>query len=317
MSTRSMAKSTSGHKTVLAEHVEAIRSLGQTIANVIEIGRRLTECKGIVGQRNFGNWIDNEFDWAERTAQNFMRVYQLSKTESANFADLELPVSSLYLLAAPSTPESVRDEIIARAGGGVKIKHEEVQKAVAEARPARNLVRARNLRTAKLGADVMAKIAGTSLDRADEMDELVILNRGAAKGQLTPEVKQLVEDAAAGKNVSAIAVGGRRKEKVPAKSLRDPSEQDEAASLSPNIYFSATHEERQHFLDVIGVERLLGDMPAEMLAELHRRLVAQYRDQKSEVPLNPTEAALAQVRSESTAADDYPDFPEFFRRTKH
>jgi N6-adenosine-specific RNA methylase IME4 len=59
-------------------------------------------------------------------------------------------------------------------------------------------------RTLELGEAVMARIKNTSLDRADEMDELVILNRGAAPGALTDIVKRLVEDAAAGKDVSAI-----------------------------------------------------------------------------------------------------------------
>ena len=57
----SIAKSTSGHKAALTEHVEVIRSLGrQTIANVIEIGRRLAECKKMVGHKNFGCWLDRE-----------------------------------------------------------------------------------------------------------------------------------------------------------------------------------------------------------------------------------------------------------------
>jgi hypothetical protein len=35
--------------------------------------------------------------------------------KSAKFADLNLPVSGLYLLAQPSTPEEARDEVTARA----------------------------------------------------------------------------------------------------------------------------------------------------------------------------------------------------------
>src|SRR5262245_49444168 len=60
-------------------------------------------------------------------------------------------------------------------------------------------------RALKLGDDVMAKIKGTSLDSAPEMDELITLNRGARLGQLTELVKRLVAEAAAGKDVSAIA----------------------------------------------------------------------------------------------------------------
>lgn len=57
----------------------------------------------------------------------------------------------------------------------------------------------------KLGADNVAKIKGTSLDRADELQELIMLNRGTALGELTDVVRNLIADAAAGKDVSAIA----------------------------------------------------------------------------------------------------------------
>jgi hypothetical protein len=140
----SIAKSTSGHKAALTEHVEVIRSLGkQTIANVIEIGRLLAECKKMVGHRNFGCWLDREFGWSERTAQRFLSVHELAGTKSDKLSDLELPVSSLYLLAAPSTPEVVRNEIIARAESGEKITHKEVQKTIAKVQSARKPARSR------------------------------------------------------------------------------------------------------------------------------------------------------------------------------
>jgi hypothetical protein len=59
-------------------------------------------------------------------------------------------------------------------------------------------------RRAKLG-DVVDRVQGTPLDTAPELDELIRLNRGAAPGELTPIVEQLVADAVAGKPVSARA----------------------------------------------------------------------------------------------------------------
>ena len=133
---RSIAKSTRGHKAALTEHVEVIRSLGkQTIANVIEIGRRLAECKKMVGHKNFGCWLDREFGWSERTAQRFMSIHQLAEAKSDKLSDLDLPISALYLLAAPSTPAPACDEILERAEVGEKIKHAEVKQAIAEAKP--------------------------------------------------------------------------------------------------------------------------------------------------------------------------------------
>jgi len=65
--------------------------------------------------------------------------------------------------------------------------------------------RAKLFRAMKLGEDTITKIKGTSLDSAGEMDELVILNRGAPQGELTDVVRRLVDAAAAGQHVSAIA----------------------------------------------------------------------------------------------------------------
>jgi DUF3102 family protein len=114
----------------LAEHAKAIRALGrQTVANIIEIGRRLTEAKAIAGHGGWLPWLEREFAWKERNARNFMTVYEMSK--SAKFADLDIPISGLYLLAAPSTPEAARAEILDRAEQGEKITVAAVQLAVA------------------------------------------------------------------------------------------------------------------------------------------------------------------------------------------
>jgi hypothetical protein len=128
---------------VLDEHVAQIRKLGKRIVeDVVEIGRRLTECKKILrqilGHGNWLPWLDQEFGWSEATARNFMRVYQLTQSKFANFADLNLPVSALYLLAAPNTPEQARQEIVERAEAGEKLTLAEVTNAVQRAKQAPN-----------------------------------------------------------------------------------------------------------------------------------------------------------------------------------
>jgi len=107
--------------------------------------------------------------------------------------------------------------------------------------------RAMNHRRMKLGDAVVEKIKGTSLDRADEMDELVVLNRGAPEGEQTEIVKQLVERAAAGEAVSAIAegtkVGATRRKKPDLKqawrkrmvAAWEQASRDEQASLIEDL----------------------------------------------------------------------------------
>jgi hypothetical protein len=117
----------------LAEHAAAIRARGKrVVADVIEIGARLTECKRICGHGNWLPWLDREFGWEETTAQRFMRVHELASSKSGNLPDL--PVSAIYLLAAPSRPDEARDEIIARAKAGEKINVEALKETVAKAR---------------------------------------------------------------------------------------------------------------------------------------------------------------------------------------
>jgi hypothetical protein len=118
----------------LAAHAEAIRALGkQMVANVIEIGHRLTICKEALGHGNWLPWLEREFGWAEQSARNFMAVHAMS-LKSPTVGDLNLDMRSLYLLAAPSTPAEVRDEILDRAKRE-KVSHTEVKRAVTEARP--------------------------------------------------------------------------------------------------------------------------------------------------------------------------------------
>lgn len=132
--------------TVLAEHVAAIRALGkQTVENVIEIGRRLTECKKIVGHGNWGCWLDREFAWSERSGQRFMQVFKLAKTDK--LAELDLPVSALYLLAAaPETVRKARDEIIERAKAGESVSVAEVKRTIIDTRGRQQPARARGPR---------------------------------------------------------------------------------------------------------------------------------------------------------------------------
>jgi Protein of unknown function (DUF3102) len=104
----------------LAEHAAEIRRLGkQTIENVVEIGRRYAECRAILKEDGkWRAWLKDEFNGVESSARNFINVFEMSKSTCANFAHVDLPVSALYLIAAPSTPDAARTEIIERAAAG-------------------------------------------------------------------------------------------------------------------------------------------------------------------------------------------------------
>jgi hypothetical protein len=120
----------------LAQHAEAIRAAGTPIiSDVIEIGRHLVEAKKICGQGNWLAWLEEEFRWTNRTALNFMHVYEMASHSKRISNDLDLPLSSLYLLASPSTPEAVRHDVIERATSGEEFSHAEVKDIVTKAKP--------------------------------------------------------------------------------------------------------------------------------------------------------------------------------------
>jgi hypothetical protein len=77
-------------------------------------------------------WLDRKFKWTEMTATRFINVYEMSK--SNNLLDLELPISGLYLLAAPSTSKEARDEIIDRAQAGETIPVAEIKQTIEHSR---------------------------------------------------------------------------------------------------------------------------------------------------------------------------------------
>jgi hypothetical protein len=98
-----------------SEKAGAIRALGKNIVrDVIEIGRHLSEVKRRVGRGNWLPWLKSEFEWTDRTARNFISVYELSRSNWKDLSNLDLPMDAFYALAAPSTPAEVRDHMVVR-----------------------------------------------------------------------------------------------------------------------------------------------------------------------------------------------------------
>jgi hypothetical protein len=94
---------------VRSEHADAIRSLRKRAASdIIEIGNRLIDVKeNHCAHGEWLPWLEAEFGWSESTALRFMRVAEMA-AKSVTVTDLDIPIGSLYQLAAPSTPEPVR-----------------------------------------------------------------------------------------------------------------------------------------------------------------------------------------------------------------
>jgi hypothetical protein len=159
----------------LVEQANAIRGLVTQIRqDVVEIGRRLTKCRDDVGHGNWCVWVETEFSWSERTALNYMRVFKLAQSKSANFADLSLPTSALYLLAAPSTPTEVQNEFIERAEAGEVIKLAEVRTRIAASAKTDAPISSKRMPPAAKTLEKFSTASGLLLTVTHNLDDLIL-----------------------------------------------------------------------------------------------------------------------------------------------
>lgn len=106
-----------------------------TVKSSWEIGRKLAQARHQLDPFEFSSWLNAEFDWSRRTAYNFIQVYEaFPEFASANFAQLNISVSALYLLAAPSTQPEIRDDFLGRVLAGERISHKVIQATIQSAR---------------------------------------------------------------------------------------------------------------------------------------------------------------------------------------
>lgn len=81
---------------VIAHEINLIKEQTNKILlqSSIEIGKRLSEAKEMVGHGNWSNWLETEVNYSQRTAQNLMKIYEeygrgtLENSNSQALADL-------------------------------------------------------------------------------------------------------------------------------------------------------------------------------------------------------------------------------------
>jgi hypothetical protein len=93
----------------------------RTVADIIDIGNDLRAVKEALPHGQFGAWLEAEFGWSERLAQNFLNVASRFGARAEIIADLRIAPTAAYLLAAPSVPDEAREAAISRAEAGEQI----------------------------------------------------------------------------------------------------------------------------------------------------------------------------------------------------
>ncbi|MBW4637040.1 MAG: DUF3102 domain-containing protein [Gloeocapsa sp. UFS-A4-WI-NPMV-4B04] len=117
---------------VVQQRTSEIKSLMRhTASDIFDIGQKLTEVKAQLGHGYFRDWLKTEFDWSFWTANKYMQV--ATKFKCVNFLHLDIAVSALYELAAPSTPSAAFDEAIERAALGEAITYSKAKAIKAKA----------------------------------------------------------------------------------------------------------------------------------------------------------------------------------------
>lgn len=139
---------------IVRQETGKIHSIMRKVANdLIEIGLSLIEVKAHLSHGCFQTWLQAEFTWSERTAQNYMRVAETFKT--ATVAD-SVPAKVLYLLASSTTPEEARTEVLEAAAAGEKITKTRAQEIIDEHKKAVGKFAPEIQPTVALAADALA-----------------------------------------------------------------------------------------------------------------------------------------------------------------
>ena len=103
----------------------------ETIENIISIGKKLLQAKELMPHGEWGNWLQQEFDWSQDTAGNFMNVAKQfpQLPEGTDFT-----AEALYILARNSVPPEARAVAVAEAKKGkvTAKKAKKIKKATKE-----------------------------------------------------------------------------------------------------------------------------------------------------------------------------------------
>lgn len=106
---------------------EICKNSCQSTALAIRNGEALSEAKGILQHGEFAKWLQRATEYIPRSAQVLMTLAALAK-DRPDVSRLGLSVA--YRLAAPSTSDEVRTEILDLAARGEKITLKSVNNAI-------------------------------------------------------------------------------------------------------------------------------------------------------------------------------------------
>ena len=114
----------------LATLVQRIKSRNDAYA--IDTGKDLLQAKAMLKHGEFGPWLKANFGWSTSTAGNYMNAAKLAEQAPAV---AKLKPAAVVALAAPSTPDVVKSEVIADLEKGNVPTPKEIKAKIAAAKP--------------------------------------------------------------------------------------------------------------------------------------------------------------------------------------
>lgn len=188
-----------------------------TVAFAVEIGRRLVEAKALLPHGEWGDWLREQVDFSQRTANNFMRVFEEygdqqitlfgAVSNSQTFANLSVS-KALSLLALPEdereafaethdvehmSTRQLNDALIAKLDAerardkALAERDKAVRERIAAEKKAEELCDVEDL------ADAAKQEAAAAKKRADELSAELAKAEDAAK-QAKEKLKKLKEN---------------------------------------------------------------------------------------------------------------------------
>lgn len=215
-----------------------------TIQGILIAGQALAEARLIHGENDkaYGQWRKRRLPWlSDDTAKRFLAVWKqygerlLAHNAPVDFLANFAP-TVLYALAAPSTPDSVREQIESRAAGGEHVTVAEVERLKREAREdaaakaaAEIAVERKRLEAEKHGALEAANLArdkavaerGRLADEVERLKAATEEARQAGVRETHRVVQQQLEQARAEANTARAAAA---KAEAAARSARVEAE---------------------------------------------------------------------------------------------
>ena len=123
----------------LRRSAEEVRTLvKRTAENIVSVGRHLSDAKKRLARGYWLPWLKKEFSWTDRTAENYIRVFEWYRRAEAKIeAELlqSFDITAIYELSGRLTPAAVTDKAIEKAKASVHVTKAVVKDLKSKAPP--------------------------------------------------------------------------------------------------------------------------------------------------------------------------------------